>query len=240
MKCFCLDHRKGSSSLAPAVSVASPRVSESSPTMSMNIELQDPETIEEPFPTSSTPKRQDGNTTREPQSRRPLGSLPYVVISTSTPPRPRFDTFNETSQILIMQHTGNNNAYLCKRKKQAGGVMFSRDPMNLTNKHSRKDEGFVNEKAIGITADSNTVNKTPSPPAPTNHFPPTNTRVTGPTPHQNPLQIPHAPRQHARLLLRGLHAFAESVQERGELDGEEGVSSRLTCRGGREGKCGQE
>lgn len=29
--------------------------------------------------------------------------------------------------------------------------------MNLVNKHSRKYEGFVNDKAIGINADSNTV-----------------------------------------------------------------------------------
>lgn len=51
---------------------------------------------------------------------------------------------------------GKNNSYLCKRK-QAGGVQFSRDPLNLTNKHSRKHAGFVNEKAIGIQPDSNTV-----------------------------------------------------------------------------------
>lgn len=36
-------------------------------------------------------------------------------------------------------------------------MQFSRDPMNLVNKHSRKYEGFVNDKAIGINADSNTV-----------------------------------------------------------------------------------
>lgn len=52
--------------------------------------------------------------------------------------------------------TGKNNAYLVKRK-QAGGIQFSRDPFNLTNKHSRKYEGFVNDKAIGINADDNTV-----------------------------------------------------------------------------------
>lgn len=41
--------------------------------------------------------------------------------------------------------TGNQNSFLCKRK-QAGGVQFSRDPYNLTNKHTRKYEGFVNDK----------------------------------------------------------------------------------------------
>lgn len=53
-------------------------------------------------------------------------------------------------------YTGNTNAYLCKRK-QAGGVQFSRDPLNLVNKHSRKYEGYCNDQAIGITPDSNTV-----------------------------------------------------------------------------------
>jgi len=33
--------------------------------------------------------------------------------------------------------TGRSNAFLVKRK-QAGGVQFSRDPLNLLNKHSRK------------------------------------------------------------------------------------------------------
>ena len=63
-------------------------------------------------------------------------------------------------QFSILTFLGNNNAYLCKRKKTAGGIMLSRDPLNLTNKHSRKHEGFVNDKAIGITADDNTVNHT--------------------------------------------------------------------------------
>ena len=53
-------------------------------------------------------------------------------------------------------YTGHNNSYLVKRK-QAGGVQFSRDPMNLTNKHSRKYEGYLNDKAIGISPDDNTV-----------------------------------------------------------------------------------
>lgn len=51
---------------------------------------------------------------------------------------------------------GSNNAFLVKRK-QAGGVQFSRDPFNLTNKHSRKYAGYCNDQAIGIHPDSNTV-----------------------------------------------------------------------------------
>lgn len=41
--------------------------------------------------------------------------------------------------------TGGNNSYLTKRKG-SGGVQLSRDPLNLTNRHSRKWEGFVNEQ----------------------------------------------------------------------------------------------
>jgi large subunit ribosomal protein L28e len=33
--------------------------------------------------------------------------------------------------------TGNNNSYLVKSKRN-GGIQFSRDPLNLTNKNSRK------------------------------------------------------------------------------------------------------
>jgi len=56
--------------------------------------------------------------------------------------------------------SGNQNAFLVKRK-QAGGVQLSRDPLNLTNKHSRKYAGFVNDKAIGINPDSpNTIGLT--------------------------------------------------------------------------------
>lgn len=49
-----------------------------------------------------------------------------------------------------LQQIGNNNCYLVKNK-QSGGNLFSRDPLNLTNKHSRKHAGFVNDK-VGILA----------------------------------------------------------------------------------------
>jgi large subunit ribosomal protein L28e len=32
------------------------------------------------------------------------------------------------------------------KRKQAGGVQFSRDPLNLLNKHSRKYAGYANSK----------------------------------------------------------------------------------------------
>ncbi|KAI8966866.1 ribosomal protein L28e [Daldinia sp. FL1419] len=52
---------------------------------------------------------------------------------------------------LVWELVRNNNSYLVKRK-EFGGVQFSRDPLNLTNVHSRKHAGFVNPKAIGIQA----------------------------------------------------------------------------------------
>jgi hypothetical protein len=40
---------------------------------------------------------------------------------------------------------GSNNSFLVKNTRN-GGVQMSRDPLNLTNKHSRKHAGFVNDK----------------------------------------------------------------------------------------------
>ncbi|POS81456.1 ribosomal L28e family protein [Diaporthe helianthi] len=56
------------------------------------------------------------------------------------------------SSDLVWEITRNNNAYLVKRNT-AGGVHFSRDPLNLANVNSRKHAGYVNEKAVGISAD---------------------------------------------------------------------------------------
>ncbi|EOD46508.1 putative 60s ribosomal protein l28 protein [Neofusicoccum parvum UCRNP2] len=55
---------------------------------------------------------------------------------------------------LIWEVTRNTSAFLLKRR-EAGGVQFSRDPLNLTNKHARKYEGFVNDKAYGIQPSAN-------------------------------------------------------------------------------------
>ncbi|KAI1777863.1 60S ribosomal protein L28 [Hypoxylon cercidicola] len=58
-------------------------------------------------------------------------------------------TSNLISSDLVWEIVRSNNAYLAK-SKVSGGVQFSRDPLNLVNKNSRKYAGFVNEKAIGI------------------------------------------------------------------------------------------
>ncbi|KAH9887545.1 60S ribosomal protein L28 [Xylariomycetidae sp. FL2044] len=50
---------------------------------------------------------------------------------------------------LVWEIVRGNNSFLVKRN-DAGGVQFSRDPLNLTNKNSRKYAGFVNPKAVGV------------------------------------------------------------------------------------------
>ncbi|VUC23301.1 unnamed protein product [Clonostachys rosea] len=57
--------------------------------------------------------------------------------------------FSNVSSDLIWEITRNNNSFLTK-SKQNGGAQFSRDPLNLLNKNSRKQAGFVNDKAVGI------------------------------------------------------------------------------------------
>ncbi|KAF2158182.1 ribosomal protein L28e [Myriangium duriaei CBS 260.36] len=59
--------------------------------------------------------------------------------------------FDNISDSLIWELTRKSNAFLVKRT-QAGGVQFSRDPLNLVNKHSNKYAGFANSRAIGIQA----------------------------------------------------------------------------------------
>ncbi|CAK7265017.1 hypothetical protein SEPCBS119000_001296 [Sporothrix epigloea] len=53
------------------------------------------------------------------------------------------------SSDLVWEVVRSQNSYLVKRTKNAK-VQFSRDPLNLTNVHSRKNAGFVNDKAVGI------------------------------------------------------------------------------------------
>lgn len=47
------------------------------------------------------------------------------------------ENIQNISADLIWEVTRNTSAFLLKRR-EAGGVQFSRDPLNLTNKHSRK------------------------------------------------------------------------------------------------------
>ncbi|MCJ1481593.1 hypothetical protein MMC06_001752 [Schaereria dolodes] len=59
------------------------------------------------------------------------------------------ENHSNVSADLIWEVARSQNAYLVKRRS-GGGAQFSRDPLNLVNKHSRKYDGFVNDKAVGI------------------------------------------------------------------------------------------
>ncbi|KAJ4403216.1 hypothetical protein N0V85_005140 [Neurospora sp. IMI 360204] len=51
-------------------------------------------------------------------------------------------SLSNVSADLIWEITRSQNSYLVKRSS-GGGAQFSRDPLNLTNKHSRKAVGVV-------------------------------------------------------------------------------------------------
>ncbi|PIA92192.1 putative 60S ribosomal protein L28e [Cercospora beticola] len=69
--------------------------------------------------------------------------------------------YENLSSDLVWEVTRNSNSFLVKRRLGSGKqVVFSRDPLNLVNKHSRKYVGYANEKAIGINPDGNTVTLT--------------------------------------------------------------------------------
>ncbi|KAL2108260.1 hypothetical protein VUR80DRAFT_4059 [Thermomyces stellatus] len=52
---------------------------------------------------------------------------------------------------VVWELVRNQNCFLVNRKGD-GSPQFSRDPLNLTNIHSRKYAGFVNDKAIAVNA----------------------------------------------------------------------------------------
>ncbi|KAK8149738.1 hypothetical protein G3M48_005819 [Beauveria asiatica] len=56
---------------------------------------------------------------------------------------------NNVSSDLIWAIVRDNHCFLSKSRSN-GGAQFSSDPLNLTNKNTRKHAGFVNDKAIGV------------------------------------------------------------------------------------------
>merc|ERR1712000_364987 len=70
-------------------------------------------------------------------------TIPAHTVTMASP------AIDNISADLIWEVVRNNNSFLTKSKRN-GGVQFSRDPLNLINKNTRKHAGFVNDKAIGI------------------------------------------------------------------------------------------
>merc|ERR1712072_1630924 len=69
--------------------------------------------------------------------------IPAHTVTMASP------AIDNISADLIWEVVRNNNSFLTKSKRN-GGVQFSRDPLNLINKNTRKHAGFVNDKAIGV------------------------------------------------------------------------------------------
>ncbi|KAL0637209.1 hypothetical protein Q9L58_003859 [Maublancomyces gigas] len=54
------------------------------------------------------------------------------------------------SSDLLWAITRNHSSFIVKRGVGNERVIFSKEPLNLVNKHSRKHSGLVNEKAVGV------------------------------------------------------------------------------------------
>ncbi|KAG7112587.1 60S ribosomal protein L28-1 like [Verticillium longisporum] len=59
------------------------------------------------------------------------------------------------SQDLVWELTRAHNSFIVKRKGLGNSVIFSRDPYNLTNIHSKKHAGYAHDKSISIQAGEN-------------------------------------------------------------------------------------
>ncbi|KAJ5932709.1 hypothetical protein N7516_007198 [Penicillium verrucosum] len=95
------------------------------------------------------------------------------------------------SNDLVWQITRNQNSFLVNRNS-GGGFQFSRDPMNLLNKHSYKYAGYANNKAVGVQATENGVavtTKKPSNPQ---------------QPAQNVVTVTYGPSTSTRKIYKGV------------------------------------
>ncbi|KAG0129809.1 ribosomal L28e/Mak16 [Tuber indicum] len=62
---------------------------------------------------------------------------------------------SNVSSDLIWAITRNNSSYIVKRGPVKDQIIFTREPLSLTNQHTRKHSGLVNEKAVGVQAGEN-------------------------------------------------------------------------------------
>ncbi|CCX12114.1 ribosomal L28e/Mak16 [Pyronema domesticum] len=59
-------------------------------------------------------------------------------------------SYPNLSADVFWECTRNRSSYMVKRGHGTSQTIFSKEPMNLKNIHSRKNSGLVNEKAIGV------------------------------------------------------------------------------------------
>jgi len=63
------------------------------------------------------------------------------------------NAYENVSADLVWEIVNRQNSQLVKRKT-GGGQRFSKDPLNLTNLHTRKYEGYVNDQVgVGSSVD---------------------------------------------------------------------------------------
>ncbi|OOQ91503.1 putative 60S ribosomal protein L28e [Penicillium brasilianum] len=111
------------------------------------------------------------------------------------------------SNDLIWLITRNQNAYLVRRNT-GGGSQFSRDPLNLVNKHSFKYSGFANNKAVGVqSAENGGVTVTAKKPG------------NPQQPAQNQVTVTYGPKTATRKIYKGVasktaqHGYRADVRE---------------------------
>jgi large subunit ribosomal protein L28e len=95
------------------------------------------------------------------------------------------------TELELIFGIGNQNSYLVNRNS-GGGFQFSRDPLNLVNKHSYKYAGFANNKAIGVQATENGVAVTTKKPTNPNQ------------PGQNLVTVTYGPKTSTRKIYKGV------------------------------------
>ncbi|KAJ5476011.1 hypothetical protein N7475_001740 [Penicillium sp. IBT 31633x] len=110
------------------------------------------------------------------------------------------------SNDLVWQITRRQNSFLVNRNS-GGGSQFSRDPLNLLNKHSYKYAGYANNKAIGVQATENGVAVTTKKPSNANQ------------PAKNLVTVTYGPSTSTRKIYKGVadktakHGYRADLRE---------------------------
>ncbi|KAE8144550.1 ribosomal L28e protein family-domain-containing protein [Aspergillus avenaceus] len=119
------------------------------------------------------------------------------------------------SSDLVWQITRTQNAFLVKRNS-GGGSQFSRDPLNVQNKHSFKYAGYANTKAVGVQPTENggvvVVTKKPSNPQ---------------QPAKNVVSVSYGPNASTRKIYKGVADRTAKYNYRADI--REGAVSRVSA-----------
>lgn len=132
---------------------------------------------------------------------------------------------------ITVVSTGNTNSFLVKRRLGSGKqVVFSRDPLNLVNKHSRKYVGYVNDKVSPPTTALSIIHPLTSEKIGHRHQ---RRRQHSPPNHQALLPRQQASPAIPNLFLQRLDPIAKALHFHCQLHCQEGLPSRSPRRGRR-------